>query len=194
MYAREITSEDLDGNKITQLYYFNLNKAELIDMEVSEDGGLEKYMLKIVKEEDQKKLIELFKIVILKAYGRRSEDNIRFIKSDEIREEFQQTDAYSELFWELATDAEKGAQFFINIIPKNLAKALGEGQKVVNLPIPDVAEKPNWESPDVPKTVYTRDELETMTAEDFDRLVGHDPQKMTHLELQVAMKRRNVSL
>jgi hypothetical protein len=202
VYKKQIRSKDLDGNPIVEDYYFNLNKAELVKMQVSEAGGLEVYMARIAKEQDAKKMIQLFQDVILLAYGVRSEDNVRFIKNDELREEFMQTDAYSELFWELSNDAGAAAKFFVNVIPKELAQKINDGEQVINLPTSEVSESSaaqTFEGDLVVKTgeareVYTRQQLLDMPLEDFDRLIGRDPLKMSHVELQVAMQRRNVSL
>lgn len=117
MLKKAITYTDYDGNTTTEDFYFNLTKAELIELELSEEGGLEYTIKKISATRDSKKVLELFKTIILKAYGEKSADGRRFIKNDKLREEFSQTEAYSELFTELATDADAAAAFFNGIIP-----------------------------------------------------------------------------
>lgn len=126
MLKKTITYTDYDGNKRTEDFYFNLSKAEVAEMEMSAEGGLTKTLEKIVAEQDGKRIIEMFKDLILKAYGEKSLDGKRFIKSKELSEAFSQTEAYSELFMELAMNAEASAAFVNGIIPvmDNIASSL----------------------------------------------------------------------
>lgn len=118
MLKKTITYVDYDGNERTEDFYFNLSKAECTELEMSTDGGLAKTIKKIVAEQDMKRIIEIFKDLILKAYGEKSPDGKRFIKTPEIREGFAQTEAYSELFMELATNSDAAATFVNGITPK----------------------------------------------------------------------------
>lgn len=122
MLKKTITYTDYNGNSRTEDYYFNLNKAEIIELESSESGGLSTMLEDIVKSNNSKSIIKVFKSIILKAYGKKSEDGRRFIKNDAMSAEFEQTEAYSELFMELATDAEAAAAFVNGIIPKDVAE------------------------------------------------------------------------
>lgn len=117
MLKRTMTYTDYDGNQRTEDFYFNLTKAEILEMDISATGGLDKWISRIVAEQDGAKIIEIFKKIILKAYGEKSLDGKRFVKSPEISEAFSQTEAYSDLFVELATDAEKAAEFINGIVP-----------------------------------------------------------------------------
>ena len=87
-------------------------------MELSVDGGLVEMINRIVAAKDGKQIIAVFKDVILRAYGEKSPDGKRFIKNQELRDAFAQTEAYSDLFMELATDAEAAARFINGIIPQ----------------------------------------------------------------------------
>lgn len=118
MYKKTIKYTDYDGNEREEEFYFNLSKAELMEMEMGTTGGMRKMLEKIVAEQDTVKIIEMFKKIILKAYGKKSDDGKRFIKSEEISNEFAQTEAYSNLFVELATDAQAASLFVNSIIPK----------------------------------------------------------------------------
>jgi len=117
MIKKAITYTDYDGNVRTETFYFNLNKAEVSEMEFSTDGGLSKQIQAIIDIQDKKRLIEIFKEIILKAYGKKSVDGRRFEKSKELSTEFSQTEAYSELFMELATNADSAAAFVNGIMP-----------------------------------------------------------------------------
>jgi hypothetical protein len=121
MLKKTITFDDYNGEKVTEDFYFNLTKAELVELELSEKGGLVNLMEKIVKTRDGAQIIDIFKKIILLAYGEKSEDGRRFIKSPELREAFSQTEAYSDLFMDLATNAGTAAEFMTGIIPASLA-------------------------------------------------------------------------
>lgn len=118
MLKKTITFTDYDGNQRTEDFYFNLSKAEIAEMELTTAGGLEKMINRIVSEQDGQRIISLFKDLVLKSYGKKSDDGRRFIKNQELREEFSQTEAYSELFMELATDSDAAAAFVNGIVPK----------------------------------------------------------------------------
>lgn len=120
MLKKTITYVDYNGNQRTEDFYFNLSKAEIMEMELGTTGGFVEMINRIVEAQDAPSLIKIFKDLILKAYGEKSLDGKRFVKSEEIREAFSQTEAYSNLFMELATDATAAADFVNGIIPKNL--------------------------------------------------------------------------
>lgn len=118
MLKRTIEYTDYKGNERTEDFYFNMSKAELAEMELTTDGGLTDYIEKIIKAKDQSQIVILFKDLLLKSYGEKSEDGRRFIKSEELSTAFSQTEAYSILFMELASDAEKAAEFVNGIVPE----------------------------------------------------------------------------
>lgn len=123
MLKKTITYTDYNGVERTEDFYFNLSKAELTEMELSTTGGLTEMIKKIVSEKNQPAIIRIFKDLVLKAYGEKSADGRRFIKSETLSEEFSQTEAYSILFMELATDAEAASQFVNGIVPADVVKA-----------------------------------------------------------------------
>lgn len=122
MLKKTISYVDYNGNDRKEDFYFNLSRAEVTEMQLSEDGGLDTMINKIVSEMDNKKIISLFKDLVLKAYGEKSADGKRFIKNNELREAFSQTEAYSNLFMELATDADAASEFINGILPSDLVK------------------------------------------------------------------------
>ncbi len=118
MLKKTIKYVDYEGVEREEDFFFNLSKPEVLEMQVSEDGGLDKYLKRIIKENDAKKIMEIFKVLIKKSYGEKSPDGRRFIKSPELSEAFSQTEAYSNLFMELALNAESASDFVNGIIPK----------------------------------------------------------------------------
>lgn len=117
MLKKTITYTDYNEITHTETYYFNLSKAECMEMEMSTSGGLTEMINKIIETQDVPAIIKIFKELILKAYGVKSPDGKRFIKSEELSTAFAQTEAYSVLFMELATNAEEAAAFVNGIMP-----------------------------------------------------------------------------
>lgn len=117
MIKKTIKYVDYDGEQREEDFYFNLNKAEVAKMETSASGGLDKLINRIIAERDHGKIVELFEDLILRSYGKKSDDGRRFIKSQELRDEFSQTEAFSELFMELASDSDAAAAFVNGILP-----------------------------------------------------------------------------
>lgn len=124
MLKKTISYEDYNGVTRKEDFYFNLSKAELMEMEFGQVGGLSVMLQKIIDAKDTKQIIETFKKLILKAYGIKSDDGRRFIKSEEISKEFEQTEAYSILYMELATNDTAAADFVNGIIPKDVAEEI----------------------------------------------------------------------
>lgn len=117
-----MTYENYDGEQITEDFYFNLNKAELLEMEVAHEGSMTNYIKKIIGTKDQVKLMSLFKEIIHKSYGVKSPDGRKFIKSQELLDDFVQTPAYPELYVLLSTDADEASAFVTKIMPKGLTE------------------------------------------------------------------------
>lgn len=126
MHKETITYEDYNGNERTEDFYFNLSKAELAEMELSTQGGFKGKILKIIAAQDTPTLIQIFKDLILKSFGVKSDDGRRFEKSEELSVEFSQTEAYSDLFMKLATDSDAAATFVNEIVPKDIANKVNE--------------------------------------------------------------------
>ncbi len=140
MLKREITYEDFNGVKVTDVFYFNISKPENIEMQVAYEEGLSEVLKRIVVEKDNKNLVKIFKDIVLTAYGEKSTDGKRFIKSDQLREEFSQTAAYSVLFMELATEDNAAVVFLKGILPQDMGaefdKAVAEAVPVQPVPNP----------------------------------------------------------
>lgn len=126
MLKKTITYTDYNDVERTEDFYFNLSKAELIMMETSTAGGLKQRLEKIVQTQDNVAIMEIFRDLIHRAYGEKSADGKRFVKSDELSTAFEQTEAYSELVMELMGDAEKASIFINSIIPAGLVDKIPE--------------------------------------------------------------------
>ena len=122
MIKKTVTYTDYNKVERTENFYFNLSKAEVLEMEMSTAGGMAESIQKIIDAKDMPAIIRVFKDLVLKAYGVKSDDGRRFIKSKELSEEFSQTEAYSQIFMELATNADEAAKFVNGIIPADLAQ------------------------------------------------------------------------
>ena len=121
MIKKTVTYTDFNDIQRTEDFYFNLTEAELAEMEVSEGGSFKAMLEKIIKEDDHKRIIEYFKHIVLMSYGEKSADGRRFVKSEEIRNGFAPTEAYSKIFMELANDAKAASEFVKGIMPANVS-------------------------------------------------------------------------
>ena len=126
MLKKTMTYTDFNGEEIKEDFYFHLSKAEIMEMQLEEKGGLAERIQRIVDAKNVPEIIKVFKELILKAYGVKSEDGKRFIKSKQLSEEFSQTQAYSDLFMELASDPDAAAAFINGIIPSELQQKAKE--------------------------------------------------------------------
>jgi len=150
MHTRAITYENLDGEQVTETHSFNLTKAEAVELNFTQKGGIEAYARKIIETEEHGQLVELFKDLILKTYGIR--EGQRFVKADVYTDAFIQTGAYSALFIELATNAESAIAFFREIFPKDMQGRVDEAV--------------------APSAEPTEQELLTMSWTDFYKFAG----------------------
>lgn len=128
MLKKTITYTDFDGNTNTEDFYFNLTKAELIEMEISVEGGFQKKIDDLVKAQNTRELMNIFKDIILRSYGEKSADGKRFVKSKELSEAFAQTEAYSALFMEFFSDSDAAAKFINGIVPSDVAAAVEQNR------------------------------------------------------------------
>ena len=120
MLKKTITYTDYNGETRKEDFFFNMTRAEVTEMELSIDGGLSDMIKRVTEAKDVPTIIKIFKDLVLKAYGVKSPDGKRFIKSKELSEEFSQTEAYSDLFMELATDSAAAAAFVNGIMPQDI--------------------------------------------------------------------------
>lgn len=126
MLKRTISYTDYDGNQRSEDFYFNLTKAELAEMELSTEGGLEVMLQNIISARDIPRITAMFKKLILMAYGQKSPDGRRFIKDKALTDEFTQTEAYSELFVDLITDEEHAIEFVKGILPAEIQQQINQ--------------------------------------------------------------------
>jgi hypothetical protein len=160
---KTLTYEDFNGETVSEDFFFHLSKAELVELELSHDGGLSESLKKIIASEDGKNIIAEFKNIILTAYGKRSDDGRRFIKSQALRDEFESTEAYSTLFMELVTNADAAVEFVNGIIPAGLTEEAAKlaGIDPATTPIIAVVSEP---------TIISRKDVEEMSQEELDKL------------------------
>ncbi len=156
MLKKTITYVDFNGDEVSEDLFFHLNKAELVELELSHQGGLADSLQRIVDAEDGKAIIAEFKSIILGSYGKRSTDGKRFVKNQQLRDEFESSEAYSTLFMELVTDTDAAIEFVKGIIPAGMV----EDTVVTTLAVAPAPE---------PK-VITKAEIDELTPEEFLKL------------------------
>lgn len=129
MFKKTITYNDFNDVERTEDFYFNFTESELMEMQLGTTGGLDQSLSKIVAGLDMPSIVSFFKEFVLNAYGEKSADGKRFIKNDELREAFSQTNAYNKLFMELAFDDVAAAEFINGVIPKDVADKMPSIQR-----------------------------------------------------------------
>lgn len=149
MLKKTITYTDYNGMERTEDFYFNLSEAELTEMQLSTEGGFAEMVQRIVNAKDTPSIIKIFKDLVLRSYGEKSTDGKRFIKNDELRDGFAQTEAYSVLFMELATDDEKAAAFINGVVPRSVSEKANSPE--VQAEIKKL--NPGLETPDINKNM-----------------------------------------
>lgn len=135
MLVERVKYKDFDGNEREENFYFNFTEAELTEMELSTKGGLKNEIQRIMDSQDQSEIIKIFKNLLLKAYGVKSPDGKRFIKDEQLTKEFEQTNAYSQLFMKLAFDDEAAAKWINGVIPQEIAKELDKNPTPALAPV-----------------------------------------------------------
>jgi hypothetical protein len=117
---------------VSEEHYFHISKADLIEMQMENlnepevinpqtGAKLEGYpamLQRIVNDKDGKEILVVVKDMVRRAYGKKSGD--RFLRSPEIWEEFISSEAWSQLYFELCTDAGAQADFMNGIFPRDM--------------------------------------------------------------------------
>ena len=137
MLRKLINYTDYNGNERSENFYFNLNRAELLEMETEVAGGMRQLLTLIMEKQDSPKIMAAFKTIILKAYGEKSPDGRVFNKSKELSEAFEHTEAYSILYMELLSDGKKAAEFITQLMPEELRGNSDEKPEDVLTPVDD---------------------------------------------------------
>lgn len=142
MLIKKIKYIDYNGVEREESFLFNLTKAELFDMEMGKYGGLATKIRRLIETQDAPEIIKIFKDIILSAYGEKSDDGKRFMKCDNeghsLAQNFAQTEAFSVLYMELATDSKAASEFIKGIIPADLDLSEMEEQIAGQSPNPTV--------------------------------------------------------
>jgi hypothetical protein len=123
MLKRDITYTTFDGEEITEEFHFHISKIEILELETRFEGGLQAMLRRVMTTKDTKMILEEFKRIILLSVGRKSTDGRRFLKTDEIREEFEQSPAFEVLFMDFLEKENYAADFLIGVLPADVAKA-----------------------------------------------------------------------
>jgi len=133
LFKKTVTYKDYNGDEQTDTYWFHLSEDEVtvIEYEAVTDRtlGLADMIEKIVKDMKGKEMIGIITNLVEKAYGIRSTDGKRFIKTPELYEEFKSTAGYSKFFFELVTNADTLVEWFNGLLPENLAELAEDAKR-----------------------------------------------------------------
>ena len=124
MLVREFTYKDFNNIERKESFCFNLSRADLLEMELGAYGGLDEMMRRLIQEKQPEKIVAMFKNLILTAVGRKSPDGRRFERSQEIRDDFYQTNAYSQLFSELVLNPPKMREWLLQTVEDDVRESI----------------------------------------------------------------------
>lgn len=199
MLKKSIKFKNLDGVEEEVVYYFHMNRGDVAMMEVSSQEGYSGYLEKIIKDNDRGAIARAIKELILVSVGYRDKDDAgRFIKTDEYAKAFSQTEAFSELYLELITDTAASIEFFKGVLPGNISNAEIRAEAArrgvqIDLPMDNIVEVSAVTKDELPGTsieiVYDIDTMAKMPLEEFHKIAGTDPRKMTKDQLVALMMR-----
>lgn len=126
MFERKFTFEGFDGKTYEDTWGFYLSKADLLEIQLGTFVGLDQLMKRLIETQNGKEIMAIVREIIMKAVGHTSPDGRKFLRNDELRDEFRQTDAYSQLFTEMVTDPEKVLEFIFSAVPKEIGDKMRE--------------------------------------------------------------------
>lgn len=179
MLKKTVSYTNFNDEEVTETHYFHLTQAELVEMELSMDGGLSKHLQRVVDSEDGGEIMRTFKTLLLDSYGKKSDDGRNFVKTQAIKDEFASSQAYSQIFMELATNADAAAEFINGIVPKGLEEQMEKFQQNQDKPdLPKVREQPLGVSAAVDpienaeQRVLTMAEAQAMAPAELQRLLS----------------------
>ena len=133
MFKHVIKYTDYNGTEREEQFYFNLSKAELMEMELSTQAGVEEMIRMLIATNDNAKIVQIYKDLILKSYGIKSEDGRRFIKSQALRDQFEQSEAYSEFFMEILSNNKLQSDFINGVISGTNVPNMDEKEAISKL-------------------------------------------------------------
>jgi hypothetical protein len=166
LIKKTIKYKDFNDEEVEETFYFHLSKADLIELEVSHKDGLGEALQKVIAAKDNETLYREFKKILLMSYGKRSDDGKRFIKTQELRDEFQSTNAFSEMIMLLATDTDFATDFINNLTPAGMVEELTRQAAQAGEGSPEVSDEVVKPEP----RVLTRADVEAMSHEEFQQL------------------------
>ena len=124
MFKKTVTYKDYNNVERTETFHFHFSEAEILDMEMSVEGGFAERIQKIIDANEQTKLMQVIKQFVIDAYGVKSEDGKRFIKNETVKAEFLESPAYSKIWMELVTNDRMAADFINEVIPADMKEQL----------------------------------------------------------------------
>lgn len=192
MLKKTVYYTNLDGESTSEDVYFHMSKVEIARLEMEHgEAGFSGHLRKVLDSKDPKTIMDAFENFLAMSYGVRSEDGKRFIKEPALFDEFKQTEVYSQLFYELVTNATNSAEFIKGVLPQDIVKNIDEKQVALLTAGEELPRELVVQHDAVPPQKSVDDmsveELRNLSREEFLRLVGDNPRKMTKNQLVVAM-------
>jgi hypothetical protein len=194
MIKKEVTFENLEGEKVTRAFWFNLNKAELAKMQVKH-LNFQSYIQAAIDSDNMERVIAVFDELLAMSYGVRDEDGITFRKSEDLWDAFKNSDAYSELFIDLLGNPHKAGAFFAGLVPREFQEGVTEAMKKSAAQVVDVANIFEQDlSPDTSEPVGSPTHEVPQPAVDIARSVPPQPVNEAQFQLSRLTEEQKVAL
>lgn len=118
MIKQHVSYEDYEGNKVEKDLWFHLNRSDLAKLSLNYEKGLIEGLTELQKKGDKRAIAEFIDELLINAYGVRKPDSDVFLKTKEIREDFEYSLAHDEiLMMLLGGDDDDIINFIVGIMP-----------------------------------------------------------------------------
>lgn len=186
MIKKTIAYKDFDGNQRQEILYFNFTKAELLELEISQgENGLDGLLKQVTETQNAKRVLEIFKDILKRAFGRRQE-NGTFVKDPQDFENFTHSEAYSELFLWMLENPEDAATFIRGMMPE----ALQEEKTSAQIREASAAQMQGYKQPTAPTFEKVQEPTVTHTSKNMEPSSG--PKTLTDLEFERMARERGM--
>ena len=201
MLTKTVTYDDLNDNPVTETLYFNINKLEILELEIEHGGDLEAVLKRLIESKDNREIYALFKSILVSAYGIKSDDGRRFIKGPEIKKDFESSPALPEIIFDFVKNPEEAAQFIEKCLPQKLIRE-AKAEQAKNQPAQNTSGAPadnpveivTGEVVEIKKTYtdFTTEQLMAMDEKQFFDVLGEtNPMKMNKDQMALAYQYKN---
>lgn len=132
MFKHSVEYVDFNGSDRKEDLYFHLSLPEVTRLEAEIGMGLEDYIKGLTTNQELNTLLAFLERMLLSSYGQKTSDGKSFIKSQVIREAFEYSQAYAEIFEQVLSNPDLARKFGENVADNGKSKKNQVTPKVVS--------------------------------------------------------------